>query len=255
MKNRFKTLFYFFTFTISSCATEPSPLDIYISQTDKIYKNLVKDAKVEDSSEEEYLNAKSQQDSLAANANGNITQKVIDANLGLKIIYQKIETNGKKQFRKVTGTTDNDLQKRIALITIVGLKCYNYSKKLMDEECKNSEIDKILKDKSNLNSEELKAKVEPKVMIVKKTPIALSVIKTTNIQGMVWDEIGNKVPNAEIIVQSEDRITKIFSNNDGIFSLDLPMNSKYLNIDFSKDDKKGSYSTQITKNPINLRFK
>lgn len=156
-----KSFLMFIVFSISLFCCEnnqqnsQSDLDVFISQTDKIYKNLVKDAKVEDISEEAYNNINTQELKFSAGANGNIKQKVLQGNLGINIIYQKIENNNKKYFRKVSGSTDNELQKKIAEITLVGLKCYDFSKKLMDEVCKRDGIDAIIKASKSETSEKV----------------------------------------------------------------------------------------------------
>lgn len=134
--------------TIFSCTNKEQPsqsdLDIFILQIDKIYKNLVKDAKVEDISEETYNDINVQEYKFSAGVNGSIKQKVVQGDLGVNVIYQRIETNNKKYYRTVSGVTDNNLQKKLAEIALVGLKCYDFNKKSMNEDCKRKSIEEII---------------------------------------------------------------------------------------------------------------
>lgn len=215
-----------------------SDLDIFILQIDKIYKNLVKDAKVEDISEEIYNKINAQEYKLSAGVTGSIKQKVVQGNLGVDIVYQRIETNNKKYYRTVSGVTDNDLQKKLAEIALVGLKCYDFSKKAMDEDCKRQSIEEILKPDSvtpavvvvdpDKNSSTKKAPKTPESNIQEYS----SIVQSTDGEGIEGVEI--YCPNCEVKrtktnKNGEFTLKGIFSPNDAFWQSTLSL---------SKDKKK-----------------
>lgn len=148
-----------------SCKEVPiqSDLDSFISQMDNIYKSLVQDAIVESIDSVEYTNVNLKEVDFSAGGNVNMKQKVVNGKLGVNIFYQKIEAQKKTQFRKITGKTDSLLQKKMSDIALIGLKCYDYNKKQMDEKCKKDGIDQIIKNypQSTIEKDVLRPKQRP----------------------------------------------------------------------------------------------
>lgn len=137
-----------FALLVISCKNE-TPIDNFLAQTSQIYRNLIKNAKVEEITAEEYNSISDQEISFDIGGKGVIHQKTIERSAGLNIVFQMVESHDKKRYIKITGSSDDDLQNKLAKISMIGLKCYDYSTKKMDEVCKQQGIDAILQEYSS----------------------------------------------------------------------------------------------------------
>lgn len=149
----FNTILFLVGLICLSCESEENVLSKFNKHIDDMYKNLVKDAEVEEISVEEYQKVNGKEVELNIDVGKSIIQKIGGSG---NVIYEKREIGGSIVYRKVSGgKTDDEFRKKLQQVSLVLLTCYNVNKNEMDEKCKQEKMLPILGDNNSSDISEV----------------------------------------------------------------------------------------------------